>query len=151
MPGASPLVDDLDMVRRLEDAGAARSSCTRCSRSRSRGRTPASRWAPPAHAFAEGLSFLPQADPSRWGPRSTCATIARVKAAVSVPVIASLNGTTPGGWLRYAALLEQAGADALELNVYHALAERGRSGGAIEDGTVELVRDVKRASGSRSR
>ena len=129
MPGASPLGDDLDIVRQLEDAGASAIVLRSLFEEQVvRADTGFLVGAHDGHALAEGLSFLPQADPHALWPEEYLRQIARVKAAVSVPVVASLNGTTRGGWLRYAALIEQAGADALELNVYHALADRGRSG-----------------------
>jgi len=148
MPGASPLGDDLGVVRQLEDAGASaivlrslfEEQVVRADRGFLVG-------AHDGYALAEGLSFLPQTDPHALWPEEYLRQVARVKAAVSVPVVGSLNGTTRSGWLRYAALIEQAGADALELNVYHALAERGRRGEEIEDETVGMVRDVKASVG----
>jgi dihydroorotate dehydrogenase (fumarate) len=148
MPGASPLGDDLGIVRQLEDAGASAIVLRSLFEEQVvRADTGFLVGAPGGHALAEGLSFVPETDPHALWPEEYLRQVGRVKAAVSVPVIASLNGTTRGGWLRYAALIEQAGADALELNVYHAFAERGRSGAAIEDETVGLVRDVKASVG----
>ena len=148
MPGASPLGDDLDLVRQLEDAGASAIVLRSLFEEQVvRADTGYMVGAHDGHVMAEGLSFLPQADPHALWPEEYLRQIARVKAAVSVPVVASLNGTTRGGWLRYAALIEQAGADALELNVYHALAERDRSGAEIEEETIGLVRDVKASVG----
>jgi dihydroorotate dehydrogenase (fumarate) len=135
MPGASPLADDLGVVRQLEDKGASAIVLRSVFEEQVERAEPG------------GVSILPHADPHALWPEEYLRQVARIKAAVAVPVVASLNGTTRGGWLRYAALIEQAGADALELNVYHALAERGRSGSAIEDETVALVRDVKAALG----
>src|SRR5262249_40142332 len=71
--------------------------------------------------------------------------ITRLKAAVGCPIIASLNGTTLGGWLQYARAIEQAGADALELNVYAMPADFEESGQEVEDRTVEMLREVKRS------
>src|SRR5262249_23011609 len=68
----------------------------------------------------------------------------RVKAAVGIPVIASLNGTTPGGWTSCARLIEQAGADALELNLYHAASDFGTSAGEVESQMIEIVRMLKK-------
>ena len=68
----------------------------------------------------------------------------RVKAAVDIPVLGSLNGSTPGGWLSYARLLEQAGADALELNIYHAASDPTMSAAEVERHAVDIVREVKR-------
>jgi dihydroorotate dehydrogenase (fumarate) len=70
-----------------------------------------------------------------------------VKDAVSIPVIASLNGSTPGGWLSYGRLMEQAGADALELNIYQAVNDPHQSAAEIERETVTMVREVKRSAG----
>ena len=148
MPGSSPLGDDLGIVRQLEDAGASAIVLRSLFEEQVvRTETGFLVGAHDGYALAEGLSFLPRADPHALWPEEYLRQITRVKAAVSVPVVASLNGTTRGGWLRYAALIEQAGADALELNVYHAFAERGRSGAEIEDETVGLVRDVKASVG----
>jgi dihydroorotate dehydrogenase (fumarate) len=144
MPGASPLGDDLDVVRQLEDAGASAIVLRSLFEEQVvRADTGFLVGAHDVLALAEGLSFLPRPDAHALWPEEYLRQIARVKAAVSVPVIASLNGTTRGGWIRYAALIEEAGADALELNVYHALPDRARSGAEIEDETVGLLRDVK--------
>jgi dihydroorotate dehydrogenase (fumarate) len=70
--------------------------------------------------------------------------VQRVKQAVRIPVIGSLNGMTPGGWLSYARLIEQAGADALELNVYHSPTDLETSGSEVERRTTEMIREVKR-------
>jgi dihydroorotate dehydrogenase (fumarate) len=77
------------------------------------------------------------------GPDEYLNHVQRVKQAVRIPVIGSLNGMTPGGWLSYARLIEQAGADALELNVYHAPTDFETSGSEVERQTVEMVRQVK--------
>jgi dihydroorotate dehydrogenase (fumarate) len=68
----------------------------------------------------------------------------RVKDAVGIPVLASLNGVTPGGWTSYAGLLEQAGADAVELNLYHAASDPTLSGAEVEHQMLDIVREVKR-------
>jgi dihydroorotate dehydrogenase (fumarate) len=144
MPGSSPLGDDLDVVRQLEDAGAAAIVLRSLFEEQVvKADTGFLVGAPDVLALAEGLSFLPRPDAHALWPEEYLRQIARVKAAVSVPVVASLNGTTRGGWTRYAALIEKAGADALELNVYPAFPDRARSGAEIEEETVGLVRDVK--------
>ena len=148
MPGASPMGNDVGAVRQLEDFGAGAIVLRSLFEEQVvHADTGFLVGAPDRLALAEGVSFLPRPDPEALLPEEYLRQVARVKAAVSVPVIASLNGTTRGGWIRYAALIEQAGADALELNVYHALGERGRSGAEIEDETVALVRDVKASVG----
>jgi dihydroorotate dehydrogenase (fumarate) len=77
------------------------------------------------------------------GPDEYLNHVQHVKQSVRIPVIGSLNGMTPGGWLSYARLIEQAGADALELNVYHAPTDFETSGSEVERQTVEMVRHVK--------
>ncbi|HJS58936.1 MAG TPA: dihydroorotate dehydrogenase-like protein, partial [Vicinamibacteria bacterium] len=79
------------------------------------------------------------------GPDEYLEHLRRVKAAVSCPVMASLNGVTPGGWTSYARLLQDAGADALELDLYHAASDAFASGAEVESRMLEIVRDVKRA------
>jgi dihydroorotate dehydrogenase (fumarate) len=119
LPGASPLVDDLDTVRRLEDAGAAAIVMHSLFEEQiTREQVAVARYLDiPSESFAEALTYLPSPDAFALGPEEYLEHIHRLKAAVSVPVIASLNGATDGGWLGYARLMEHAGADALELNV----------------------------------
>jgi dihydroorotate dehydrogenase (fumarate) len=147
MPGASPLVDEVDTVRQLEDAGAA----AIVMHSLFEEQITREEWfhfrATEMHreSFAEALSFFPRHESFTLGPDEYLDHIARVKAAVSVPVIGSLNGTSPGGWLNYARLIEQAGAAALELNVYTVASLPDEPASAIEDRVVEMVREVRRA------
>jgi dihydroorotate dehydrogenase (fumarate) len=95
-------------------------------------------------AFAEAVTFFPSPESFVLGPDEYLNQVRRVKQTVRVPVIGSLNGMTPGGWLSYAKLIEQAGADALELNVYHAPTDLETSGSEVERQTLEMVREVKR-------
>jgi dihydroorotate dehydrogenase (fumarate) len=149
MPGASPLVDDLDTVKRLEDAGAAaivmhslfeeqiaREQVATFVHTESHG-----------YSFAEALTYFPSPEAFALGPEDYLEQIRRIKQAVRLPVIASLNGYTHGGWLGYARLMEQAGADALELNVYQLATDPGEDARAIEDRTVAMVRDVRQTVG----
>jgi dihydroorotate dehydrogenase (fumarate) len=79
------------------------------------------------------------------GPDEYLNHVQRVKRAVRVPVVGSLNGMTPGGWLSYARLIEQAGADALELNMYHTPADLKTSASEVERQMLEMFCEVKRA------
>ena len=147
MPGASPMVDDLDVVRRLEDAGTAAivmHSLFEEQIEREQGRT---RHDMESHvnAFAEASSFFPRPADFPLGPHAYLDQIRRIKEAVAVPVIASLNGITATGWLDYAKLIEQAGADALELNVYYVATDPDEDGAAVERRTIDIVRAVKQA------
>lgn len=145
MAGASPMVDDMGMVKRLEDAGASaivmhslfEEQITREEQGTITDMELSS------NTSAEAISFFPQPDEFRLGPETYLEQIRRIKAAVAVPVIASLNGTTPAGWLRYGKLMEQAGADALELNVYYIATDSKESGSDVEKRTLDIVRAVK--------
>lgn len=145
VPGASPLSDDLDTVKQLEDAGAAAivlRSLFEEQISREQEATH-DHWERHDDAFAEAITFFPSPDSFVLGPDEYLNHLQRVKQAVRIPVIGSLNGMTPGGWLSYARLIEQAGADALELNVYHAPTDFEKSASEVERQTLEMVRAVK--------
>ena len=147
MAGASPLVDDLDTVRRLEDAGASAlvmHSLFEEQITREQFGTYLDR---ELHAFshAEASSYLPDPKDFTLGPQTYLEQIRRIKAAVGIPLIASLNGTTPAGWVQYAALMEQAGADALELNTYQVATDPTQPGSLLENQLVALVTQVREA------
>ena len=147
LAGASPMVDDLDWVRRLEDAGVAAIVMHSLFEEQITREQLGTVLDMELHAdsFAEALSYFPQPQEFRLGPETYLEQVRRIKAAVKVPVIASLNGTTPAGWLDYAKLIEQAGADALELNVYYLATHPWETGEAVERRTLESVRTVKHA------
>jgi dihydroorotate dehydrogenase (fumarate) len=133
-------------VRRLEDAGAAAIVMHSLFEEQVTGEQLMALHHLDSHteSFAEALSYLPDPRMFRLGSDDYLEQLRRIKSAVGVPVIASLNGVTLGGWLQYARLMEQAGADALELNVYLLATDPGESGEAIERGTLALLREVKR-------
>jgi dihydroorotate dehydrogenase (fumarate) len=93
-------------------------------------------------SFAEATSYSP--DPVvPFGPDEYLEHLRRVKQAVRIPVIGSLNGATPGGWTSYARLMEQAGADAIELSLYHAASDAETSGAEVERRMLSIVREVR--------
>ena len=145
MPGASPMVDDLDTVRRLEDAGAAAIVMHSLFEEQITAEQVAHFTHTESHdlSFAEARSFFPGPDQFRLGPDAYLEQIRRIKAAVRVPVIASLNGASPGGWLAYAQLMQEAGADALELNVYTLATDASEDGHTVEARTLEMLRTVR--------
>jgi dihydroorotate dehydrogenase (fumarate) len=98
-----------------------------------------------ADSFAESTSFFPEMHDHGRGPQAYLQLIEDAKQAVSMPLIASLNGHTPGGWLRYARSIQEAGADALELNIYFVPTECGMDGREVEQRYVELVGSVKQS------
>src|SRR6478672_9062823 len=118
MPGASPMVDDLDVVRRLEDAGASAIVMHSLFEEQIKGEQLASIYHMELYAdsYAEASTYFPPQREFRLGPEEYLDQIRAIKSAVDVPVIASLNGTTRTGWLQYAGWIQEAGADALELN-----------------------------------
>lgn len=142
--GASPLVDDLAMVQRLVDAGAAAIVMHSLFEEQVRGEALARQRFHDAHAHshAEAPTYLPQPEEFRLGPDEYLEQIRRIRRRVPVPVIASLNGTTEGSWLRYAALMEEAGAAALELNLYELVTSCDVSSYEIERNAIDVVRAV---------
>ncbi len=147
MPGSSPLVDDLDTVKRLEDAGAAAIVMHSLFEEQIVGEELATYHAHEAasESYAEALSYLPDPSAFALGTHDYLEQIQKIKAAVSVPVIASLNGTTPANWIEYARLIEQAGADALEVNIYELATDPLESGEDVEDRAVSIVTAVREA------
>ena len=95
--------------------------------------------------FAEASSYLPNPDGYHVGPNDYLDHLRAAKDAVSIPIIASLNGTTPGGWTGYAKKMEDAGADAIELNTYYLATDRAETGEQVEARTIDIVRGVKDA------
>jgi dihydroorotate dehydrogenase (fumarate) len=146
MPGASPLVDDLGMVRRLEDAGAAAIVMHSLFEEQIRFERERTAYDLEAHndTFAEATSFFPRPSEFHLGPVEYLEQLRKIKAAVAVPVIASLNGVSVSGWLEHAALIEQAGADALELNVYQVVTDGDEDAAMVEGRIVDIVREVRR-------
>lgn len=145
MPGASPLVDDLDTVRQLEDAGAAAIVMHSLFEEQIAAEAHRVQHDLLAHgeSFAEAVSYFPNPEDYALGPDLYLEQIRRIKAAVEIPVIGSLNGTTPEGWLRYAKQIEDAGADALELNFYHVATRLDESSTDVERRLLETARRVK--------
>ncbi len=150
VPGASPLTDDLDTVRRLEDAGAPALVLRSLFEEQIVREELATVRAleAPGESYAEALSYLPMPDEFALGPEAYLEHLQRVKAAVAVPVFASLNGTTRGGWLEFARLIREAGADGLELNVYELVTDPLESSEDVESRTVAMVEAVREAVGS---
>lgn len=142
---ASPLSKKVDNVRRLENAGAAavvmyslfEEQITHESQELDhyleRG----------THSFAESLSYFPDLDHYNLGPERYLEHLHKVKQAVSIPVIGSLNGVSSGGWVEFAHQIEEAGADALELNIYYLPTDVDLSGAELEEEYVKLVSDVR--------
>jgi dihydroorotate dehydrogenase (fumarate) len=142
--GASPLSADLDMVRRLEDAGAA--AIVMHSLFEEQIVKQATRRAHLAHPRSQTRAIFESGPPLSaypLPPPEYLEHLLRLKQHVRIPVIASLNGTTPEGWLQYARALERAGADALELNFYHIATDLFEDGQTVEQRLIDIAAVVK--------
>jgi dihydroorotate dehydrogenase (fumarate) len=142
--GASPLSDSVDRCRRLEDGGIAAIVLRSLFEEQIDQEALAHHQAEFGHADAHGeaLTYLPRVDECVFGPDEYLAHLRAVKRAVAVPVIASLNGCSEGGWLDYARRIDEAGADALELNLYSVATDAGDSGADLEQRAIAIVRQV---------
>ncbi|MBI4316371.1 MAG: dihydroorotate dehydrogenase-like protein [Chloroflexi bacterium] len=146
VPSASPLSRSLDNIKRMEDAGAAavvfyslfeeqiNHESQELDFYLSRG----------TQSFAEALTYFPEPREFTLTPDQYLEHVRQAKAAVSVPIIASLNGVSSGGWIKYARKIEEAGADALELNMYFVSTDADTRGDVLEDMYVDLLVDVQR-------
>jgi len=145
IPGASPLVHQLDNVRRLEDAGAAAIVMHSLFEEQITNDQLAefAHTENPAESFSEATSYFPRMEDYALGPDRYLNQISRIKEMVSVPVIGSLNGVSMGGWTDHARLIQQAGADALELNVYYIATDPDEPGMAVEKRTLDILEAVK--------
>jgi dihydroorotate dehydrogenase (fumarate) len=144
---ASPLSNTVDGVRRLEDGGAAAVVMYSLFEEQIEleSLSLSSYLDHSAYSTAEALSYLPEMDSYLIGPESYLSLIRAAKAAVDIPIIGSLNGTTPGGWVEYARLIQEAGADAIELNVYFLPASPYLTGESVERRYSEILRSVKQS------
>lgn len=142
----SPLARDLANIRRLEDAGAAavvlhslfEEEINQESHALDRYLSDGT------ESYAEAMTYFPEAPSYKAiGPDSYLEHIFRAKQAVDIPIIASLNGVSSGGWIRYAKEMEGAGADALELNIYYVPTRIDLSSAEVEQIYVDLVHDVR--------
>ena len=97
------------------------------------------------NSFAEALTYLPDLGTYNMGPEKYLEHLSALKKELSIPVISSLNGVSKGGWVRYARLMQDAGADAIELNMYYLSADPDLSGQELEDNYIDLVSEVKAA------
>ena len=142
--GASPLSDDLDAARELADAGASALVMHSLFEEQIRQEQVMAFVDSEVHAesFAEATSYFPEPSSFDLGPDAYLEQVRRLKDAVAIPVLGSLNGVTEGGWLDYAALIEEAGADGLELNVFFLATDPTEGAWQIEDRLVEIVRTV---------
>lgn len=146
---ASPICESIDNIRQLEDLGvgavvlpslfeeqlALESAALHSDLSRGE------------LSYGESLTYLPEMTTYNLGPDGYLELIRKAKAAVSIPVIASLNGNSLSGWVDYARKMESAGADAIELNLYSLVADPSLSSAQVEEDRCKLVRQIKQSVG----
>ena len=144
---ASPLSEEIDNIKRMADAGASavvlysifeeqlRQDRLELNRNLENG----------TNSFAEALTYFPEPKEFRLGPEEYLKHIAAAKKATKIPIIASLNGSSNGGWTSYAKQIQQAGADALELNIYYIPTDLRLTGTEVELTYIEILKEVKAA------
>ena len=147
VPSASPLSQELDNIRQMEDAGAAavvmyslfeeqiNHESYELDHYLNYG----------ADSFGEAMSYFPDLETYNVGPDEYLNRVHQAKQAVDIPIIGSLNGVSTGGWIDYARKIEQTGADALELNIYYIPTHPDMTGSEVEQLYVDVVRDVKQS------
>lgn len=142
---ASPLSRDVDSVCRLEDAGASAVVLYSLFEEQLHQEEAELefRLAQSANTSAESLTFFPQPSEFQTGPEGYLEHIRKSKAAVKIPIIASLNGATLGGWTKFAKEIERAGADAIECNIYSLPTDPSVSSAEVENTYIEILRAVK--------
>lgn len=146
VPSASPLSQSVDTVKAMEDAGAAavvvyslfEEQITHESGELNHYLSAG------AESYAEATSYFPPQEQFHLGPYEYLDHIANLKKAVDIPIIGSLNGASSGGWIKYAQNIEQAGADALELNIYYVATNPNITGSEIEKMYADVLKEVKR-------
>ncbi len=140
----SPLSTELDNLKRMEEAGAGAIVLHSLFEEQLVAQSNALDevlWQGREH-YAESLSFFPEQDDYRLGPESYLELLAKAKESLSIPVMGSLNGVSAGGWIDYAKKMEEAGAGAIELNVYYIPTQTDRDAAAVEQVYEDLVRSV---------
>ncbi len=145
VPSASPLSEEIDNLKRMEDAGASavvlhslfeeqlRQDRAELHHHLEQG----------TESFPEALTYFPEPGEFHLGPEEYLQHITRAKAATEIPIIASLNCSSTGGWTEYAKLVQQAGADAIELNIYSIPTDINLSGAKVEQNYLEILKAVK--------
>ncbi|WCJ58294.1 dihydroorotate dehydrogenase-like protein [Fontisphaera persica] len=145
VPSASVLSEKIDNLKLMEDSGASavvlhslfeeqlRQEAGDLEEALTQG----------TESFAEALSYFPEPKDFKLGPEEYLEHIAKAKAAVKIPVIASLNGSSVGGWIDYARQIQQAGADALELNIYYIPTDPNLTGAEVEQRYLDIIKAVR--------
>ncbi len=144
---ASPLSDNISNIRKMEDCGASAVVLYSLFEEQLalEQRELHYHTSVPSESHYEALSYFPEPDEYRLGPEEYLNHIRKSKEAVSIPIIASLNGSTIGGWTAFARKMQEAGADAIELNIYSIPTDIDMTGEQVENNYIEVVKAVKAA------
>ncbi len=147
--GASPLSDTPDTAVKLEEAGCSAIVLRSLFEEQVDEELMASNYSTESHedAFGEALSYFPPVELYSLGPDQYIDRVRKICREVNVPVIASLNGTNLGGWLKYSRMMEEAGASALELNLYSVPSDPQIDSNTLEQRSVDVVRELKNECG----
>ena len=147
VPSSSPLMRELSQLRNMEDAGASAVVLHSLFEEQITQETHTLNeyLMQGIESFSEALSYFPDAPEYQSGPDVYLTHIQKAKAALDIPVIASLNGVSTGGWMKYAKHIQEAGADALELNIYYLPTDLTIDGTAVENLYLDALNDVKSA------
>ncbi len=145
VPAASPLSEEIDTIKEMEDHGASAVVLYSLFEEQLRQESEelASHLQHGTESFAEALTYFPEPEEFRLGPDEYLKHIAKAKQAVRIPVIASLNGSSVGGWTSYAKGIQEAGADALELNIYYIPTDVNVTSAQIEQTYLDILKSVK--------
>jgi dihydroorotate dehydrogenase (fumarate) len=149
VPSASPLSDEVQNIKRMEDSGASAVVLHSLFEEQVKSEQEAIEYHMMygTDSFPESLTFFPKPAEFLTGPDEYLGKIRKAKESVHIPVIASLNGAALGGWIDYAKQIQQAGADALELNVYSISTEMDRTSAEIEQNTIDILKAVQSVVG----
>jgi dihydroorotate dehydrogenase (fumarate) len=147
VPSASPLSEEIDNLKRMEDAGAGAVVLHSLFEEQieNEAQTLHARLRHGAESYSEALTYFPEPRDFRFGPVEYLEHLRRAREALGIPVIASLNGSTPGGWLNCARRIQEAGAGALEINLYHVEADLSVGARQIEERYLDVVRQLRGA------
>jgi dihydroorotate dehydrogenase (fumarate) len=145
VPSASPLSHTLDGMKRLEDNGASAIVMYSLFEEQIAHETAELNHylSYGTESFAEALTYFPESDDYNLGPDEYVELLHKAKASLGIPVIGSLNGISTGGWVKFARKIEEAGADAIELNVYYIPTDPKLTGADVEDRYLDVLRSVK--------
>src|SRR4051812_43918954 len=145
VPSASPLSEEVDNIRKMEDAGASAVVLYSLFEEQLRQERMElhSHMEHGTFSFAEALTYFPEPNEYHLGPDGYLKQISHAKEAVDIPIIASLNGSSVGGWTQYAKAIQQAGADALELNIYYIPTDAEVTAAEVEQTYLDILKSVK--------